>query len=151
MKNCTQCGIEKPQSEFYKSAKSKNGLSSICKSCQKIKSSEYYIRNKAQIIQKTKKWAESNAEKRKFIARKSHLNKTFNLTEQQVQELKISQNGGCAICKTPLLEGYKTHIDHCHTTGKIRGLLCNSCNRGLGFFKDSIPNLKQAIEYLTWW
>lgn len=63
------------------------------------------------------------------------------------------QNHLCAICKT---EGFKMHkgvyyslvVDHCHATKKVRGALCNNCNRALGLFKDDINRLKAAIRYL---
>jgi len=65
----------------------------------------------------------------------------------------LKQNGKCAICKKP--ETRKTgnkirelSIDHCHKTGKVRGLLCDSCNNGLGRFKDSVKLLESALKYL---
>jgi NMD protein affecting ribosome stability and mRNA decay len=56
----------------------------------------------------------------------------------------------CAICKVELLtHGSGTHLDHDHKTGSLRAFLCTNCNRGLGHFKDSILNLRQAVEYLN--
>ena len=60
---------------------------------------------------------------------------------------------GCAICKTPLEANSKVkrergHIDHCHTTNKVRGVLCDLCNKGLGQFRDNTGFLKEAIKYL---
>lgn len=65
-----------------------------------------------------------------------------------------SQNYLCAICNrhyTEVIHGKKKRlcIDHCHTTGKIRGLLCDKCNRGLGLFCDSYDILMSAINYLN--
>lgn len=62
-----------------------------------------------------------------------------------------SQGGGCAICgKVRLTKGKQyMAIDHCHVTGKVRGILCNWCNKGLGLFEDKPENLTQAIEYLA--
>ena len=54
----------------------------------------------------------------------------------------------CECCGTKLLGGMQTHLDHCHETGKFRGWLCNKCNRGLGYFGDSIAGLEQALAYL---
>lgn len=54
---------------------------------------------------------------------------------------------GCAICKIDLKDK-KVHIDHCHSSGKIRGVLCELCNKGLGQFKDNITSLENAINYL---
>jgi hypothetical protein len=59
------------------------------------------------------------------------------------------QEGRCAICKSPLSEGQKGHaVDHCHTTGTVRGLLCPSCNLGLGKFRDDPQLLSEAVRYL---
>jgi hypothetical protein len=60
-------------------------------------------------------------------------------------ELVKQQKGKCAICKTKMKEPC---VDHCHTTGKIRGALCVNCNTGLGHFCDSVELLKSAISYL---
>lgn len=62
--------------------------------------------------------------------------------------LKSRQRGKCDICKTELLGGQQTVIDHCHRTGKIRGMLCAHCNRGLGLFKDRVFVLLKAALYL---
>jgi len=72
----------------------------------------------------------------------------------QFQALLQSQQGKCAICG--VTEGHRScrgdvcrlAVDHDHRAGKVRGLLCNNCNRGLGRFKDSIANLKAAVRYL---
>lgn len=59
------------------------------------------------------------------------------------------QNGCCAICKRHESVTGTLHLDHCHDDGKLRGLLCADCNKGLGFFRDSPENLVAASEYLT--
>ena len=60
------------------------------------------------------------------------------------------QSGLCKICKKDIVIGGRTgaKVDHCHETGKIRGLLCNRCNLGLGYFKDSTASIASAIVYL---
>ena len=79
----------------------------------------------------------------------------YGITTEQYAEMVKIQNNRCAICgneetakhnRTGLVQ--KLAVDHCHTTGKNRGLLCQDCNRGLGKFKDSPQRLKKAIEYL---
>lgn len=63
--------------------------------------------------------------------------------------LKQYQNYKCAICKQPeSLKNRQLCVDHCHTTGVVRGLLCSKCNQGLGMFKDSISYLQNAVIYL---
>lgn len=77
----------------------------------------------------------------------------YGITAQEYAELHAKQNGLCAICKQPesRISGgtvCKLSVDHCHTTDKIRGLLCHSCNHGLGYFKDNATNLRIAAVYL---
>jgi len=63
------------------------------------------------------------------------------------------QRGECKICSIKLNKtryvGDMAVVDHCHTTGKIRGILCNSCNRGIGYFRDNPKFLTNAASYLT--
>lgn len=80
--------------------------------------------------------------------------KKFGLNEEQYAKILLRQNNGCAICNTGTGHYSKSNIkcrlavDHDHKTGKVRGLLCNSCNRALGLLKDSITNLQSAVVYL---
>lgn len=62
--------------------------------------------------------------------------------------LKLMETTNCSICNT-LLSKSEKYIDHCHLTQKVRGVLCNKCNTGLGMFKDSILLLQNAIQYLN--
>lgn len=73
----------------------------------------------------------------------------FGITIDQYIELNKAQLGLCAICKKPENENKSLAVDHCHTTGKVRGLLCAKCNQGLGSFKDDTERLTNAIKYLT--
>lgn len=71
----------------------------------------------------------------------------YNLTKEQLVELWERQGRKCAIC--PVEISLDAPIDHDHATGKVRGLLCHKCNRGLGQFEDSVVLLQKAIAYLT--
>lgn len=81
------------------------------------------------------------------------LRRNYELTLEEYQVMFDKQNGRCAICSS---EGFQISrnqrqlvvIDHCHSSGKVRGLLCHNCNRALGLFKDKIENLRNAIQYL---
>ena len=76
----------------------------------------------------------------------------FGLTTQDFEEMHIAQNYECALCGSPDPGGRKAvktfMIDHCHATGKVRGLLCHSCNLLLGHAKDNVQTLQNAIDYL---
>lgn len=76
----------------------------------------------------------------------------YGLTPEKYQEILDKQNGVCAICKTkPNFDKWKKRfaIDHCHSTGNVRGLLCDACNRGIGMLKDDPNILISAAEYLA--
>lgn len=78
------------------------------------------------------------------------LRKTYGLTPAQFEAMLEAQNGKCAICgkEAPNHHKKRLNVDHCHTVGTIRGLLCDACNRGLGLFKDDLDLLRKAIAYL---
>lgn len=84
----------------------------------------------------------------KARAWKNHLKRDYGITEDEYEALWIGQNGLCCICQTELASDRKPHLDHDHKTGKIRGILCPNCNRGLGAFKDDIALLLKAVDYL---
>lgn len=69
----------------------------------------------------------------------------YGITPGEYIDMLLDQDKRCAICNT---RDYLV-IDHCHATGKVRGLLCNKCNLGLGLFKDNVDSLQNAIKYLT--
>lgn len=96
-----------------------------------------------------------------FGTRRLHCNKCYNLgkryraTYRQIKELWETQGGACALCATPLEldstvrnQADAVHVDHCHSTNDIRGLLCRHCNLLLGHAKDRIVVLQAAIRYL---
>lgn len=90
------------------------------------------------------KWRKNNPEKMKETNRRQQLRR-IGLTQADVDRMLEEQNDRCAICKK---ESKRWHIDHCHTTGRIRGVLCPLCNKGLGHFKDDPAALLAAIKYL---
>ena len=77
--------------------------------------------------------------------RKDHLKRKYNLTEQDIDKLKAIQYNKCKICE----ENKKLVVDHCHSTGKVRGLLCHGCNAAIGFFKEDMGRLLRAGAYLV--
>jgi hypothetical protein len=67
---------------------------------------------------------------------------------EDYEHLLASQHGACAICGYESRDGKRLRVDHCHETGQIRGLLCSTCNTGLGGLGDSIEGVKRALDYL---
>jgi hypothetical protein len=81
---------------------------------------------------------------RKLQSRADHLKRQYDLTEHEVEAMRDAQGGVCAICRT----APAVHVDHDHATGKVRGMLCFSCNAALGHFKDEPAVLRRAARYL---
>lgn len=79
--------------------------------------------------------------------RKNNLRVNYGITPADYDRMLAEQGGKCAICLEPSGEKHFS-VDHCHTTGKVRSLLCRKCNTGLGSFRDSIPLLQAAIDYI---
>jgi len=170
MRRCTKCKIEKDENCFYR-IKNTNYFQSDCKECRKKSVLEYRKNNPNKVKEYTskynkspkyreyhKKWDKINKDKRTEYRRRwvnkypekelnSRLLYQFGITIEKYKQMLKIQNNVCAIC------GQKSKIkrlciDHCHKTNIIRGLLCDSCNKGLGDFKDNIKYIKSAIKYL---
>lgn len=107
---------------------------------------KWYLKNKKKVLEKQKQRNLANPEKRYLTNRKSDLRK-YGITLEQYEKMEKKQKGLCAICGGKEL-GKKLAVDHCHTTSKVRGLLCYHCNNGLGKFKDDKQLLQKAINYL---
>jgi len=80
--------------------------------------------------------------------KRSNLMKDFGINADQYDSMLKEQKYVCAICKKPDICDRDLAVDHCHTTKKVRGLLCTNCNMALGKFQDDLQNLLNAVEYL---
>jgi hypothetical protein len=142
-------------SEFGKDKHRGDGLTTRCRSCRNAQNRHYFanhpeMRKKHNDLNKEKRKEYYSTPENKLKLRNNHLKKGFNLTHEDYEEMLKKQNGVCLICKRHRVASNKGHmtIDHCHATGKIRGILCSWCNRGLGVFEDNVQFLKNAIKYL---
>lgn len=86
------------------------------------------------------------AKAKRVNARKLYLMKAYGITQEDYEQMLDAQSNQCAICG---VYRAKLAIDHDHKTGKVRGLLCRKCNRGLGYFKDNAEGIQRALDYLT--
>jgi len=109
-------------------------------------SRKHYQENKEYYREKRLRWTKENKEYSVAMYRKKHLRYKFNITPEQYAEMEKKQEGVCAICK--LKSKKKLCIDHCHETNQVRGLLCVSCNFGIGYLQDDIKLLEKAKQYL---
>ena len=96
--------------------------------------------------------SQSKAERRKQIVRNSDLKRFYGIDLETYNRMFAEQKGCCAICGTHEL-ALKTRlcVDHNHTTKKVRGLLCQSCNKMLGHALENVDTLKSAVDYLQDW
>jgi hypothetical protein len=78
----------------------------------------------------------------------SHLRKDYGITIEQYDAMLAAQGGVCAICKKPRANGHRLHVDHNHTTGEVRGLLCVTCNSAIGTLKEDPTLFAAALAYL---
>ena len=98
---------------------------------------------------RSNKARKNDPKKTAVYARRSNLRRYYGLEESEYNVLFDSQDGKCSICQKQLERiSRSTHIDHCHSSGKIRGILCHHCNTAIGLFGDDVEKIKAAIEYL---
>lgn len=128
-KYCYVCKRILPESEFAKNSTKKNHIRPECRSCDNKQRQERKKKEKAKDPDKV---------------RDRYLRKTYKIGLDEYTEMLKNQNGVCWICQ----EKKDLVVDHDHSTGKVRGLLCNQCNTSLGGFKDNIDYLRSAINYL---
>ena len=149
MKKCNRCGLLKEVCKFSKKSSSKDGLNHCCKECDTLRNKEWRTNNLEKHREKNKKWKKNNPQKSVY-SRDKMLRNTYGLTEQDYDKQLKLQNGCCAICgKHHTKEKKYLAVDHCHTTGKVRGLLCWRCNVSIGKFEDNVVILQSAINYLN--
>lgn len=119
----------------------------------------YYQANKEKRLAQNKVYREANKEKIAAKRREYYqANKAYHLglsrrryygiTVEETEALLAEQGGKCPICGTSEPKGRGWHVDHCHETGAVRGILCGRCNMGLGCFSDDAERLALAVEYL---
>lgn len=140
VKTCTKCGVEKSTDLFSKTREGKYGpvFRANCKECQAARALE---------------WFRDNRERSIATARRTHLRKAYGITVEEYDAMLEEQGHRCGICGEPesaMLAGKvkSLAVDHCHNSDRVRGLLCNNCNRAIGLLKDDVDVLRKAIVYL---
>lgn len=144
-KTCIRCGKTKPLDEFNRARKAKDGRRSECRKCDREARQAYYVANRTERKAAARAYRAANKEK----ARASDLRRGYGLTLEDYDEMLGAQGNACAICgMTPEENGKRLSVDHDHETGAVRGLLCNRCNTGLGWFRDNLALLRSAGNYM---
>lgn len=146
--SCRTCGEDKDQSEFHYKPKA-DRYESECKECANERSRKYRLKNKKAISEQRKQYREENKEEHLHKKWVRNLKLQYGITESEYADILDSQNGLCAICGTSEKDSPKRFaVDHNHETGEVRGVLCSSCNLGIGNLGDSPDRLYSAMRYL---
>jgi protein-arginine kinase activator protein McsA len=142
-KSCSRCKKRKDTSEFNKRSGSADGFDYKCRDCAKEAYRVHYYSDEHidTIRAKSRVWRQENPD----TVKNGRFKRLYGITLEQYLKMKDKQNGCCATCGK---EPETLCVDHDHTTGKVRGLLCSNCNRALGFLQDNIDILRQAVKYL---
>jgi hypothetical protein len=144
MKVCSFCKAEKNESEF-RNETGRVSKRANCKKCDTERHKVWRSKNREHLREydrdrwfKTDRWH-------------NHIARKYGMSPEEYKNLLSDQNGKCAICSSevPVGNSKRFHVDHCHKTGVIRGLLCSPCNQMLGYAKDSTVILESALKYLS--
>jgi len=130
-KACVKCGETKSNVDFYFKNKEKTHRGNVCKAC-KIKDAYEYSSNLDPEV--------------KYKYRRASHAKSYGLSLEEMDAYFV--DASCGICNCSGDDDNRLVLDHCHSTGVIRGVLCDQCNLGLGSFKDNTENLNNAIKWL---
>jgi len=162
MKRCVKCGVLQPLDSFYKAKGMRDGLRGDCKSCFRARAKARYPLVREANIARARKWREENLERfqanqrrmrstpeAKLRARAGHLKRKFGMTVEQYDVMLAAQGGGCCICGRPPRDDISLHVDHDHSTGMIRGILCFRCNNALADFQEDPALLIKAAGYVS--
>ncbi len=146
MKRCTHCKEVLPQEQFHKDKGFHDNLARRCKKCQGEMHEAWRLKNLGKAAEHQRNWRKNNRDRSNDHGRKYN----YGIALGTYDRMLAMQNGKCAICDATEGGGRGAfHVDHDHSSGKVRGLLCEACNLGLGKFKDRAELLLSAIKYLA--
>lgn len=149
-RRCTKCGELKlfvffQTSQARVSLRNPCGYNSHCKKCAQNAITKWAKENPEKKRRTELKWRKEHPGERREIEWKCYLKRKYGLSLEQWKELLALSEGRCAICGT---KPRRLCLDHNHRTGKVRGILCDECNRGIGLLKDDSDIVFEAAKYL---
>jgi len=145
-KTCSTCNETKCEDAFLQRT-DRPSRRAYCNSCAADKSKKWRQANPDRASEQSRKWREANEHAYRAKQRRNHIKRTYGLDEADYQALCAEQDHACAICCTPMGE-VRTVVDHDHSTGEIRGILCVTCNTGIGMLRDDYQLVQRALNYL---
>lgn len=149
MKTCTKCLLAKDLSEFGNDRKTKDGKRYRCKPCNNKASSAWTSANPERHAANVARTRRKDPERAARWFRESHWRRQGIAIDMDAYNLLLAQQQGvCAVCARKPHGKYTLVVDHCHKTGRVRGLLHNNCNRALGYLQDDPDVVARAADYL---
>ena len=148
-KVCHDCQQDKPLSEYYVHNKATGALYQRCRTCHMERGRKYRASDKGKADHAINKMRPAVRAARTRSSLKHHYWREYGLTLEAFDVMLEGQGNKCATCHGPPTRDGRFHVDHCHTTGKVRGLLCHHCNIALGHVKDDPATLQRMIDYLN--
>ncbi|MES9523450.1 endonuclease VII domain-containing protein [Streptomyces capoamus] len=175
-KACRKCGRSLPLGAFARDRNRRDGLQVHCRECVAEYSAAYYrrrretvgkpVRERAEVpaghklcrhcgrVKPRSEWHRNATASdglstrckacRAVLGREDHLKRAYGITEAERDAMVVAQRGLCAIC----LDAPPAHVDHCHKTGRVRGVLCFNCNSAIGKLRDDPDVGRRAVAYL---
>ena len=145
-KTCSTCNKTKGEEEFLQ-RKDRPSRRSYCNDCAAVKSKKWRQDNPDRASDQSRNWREANVDAYRARQRKNHIRRTYGIEEADYQALCAEQDHACAICCSPMAE-VRMVVDHDHSTGEVRGILCVTCNTGIGMLRDDYQLVQRALDYL---
>lgn len=160
-KTCTKCGESKPLGEYHNSVNTKDGRYAMCKPCVNAKNAawrkankgkvaeckkRYYMRNWKAIRQHQQQYMETRKVEAAEYRRRWNLAKRYGITLEQYAAMWDRQGGLCGVCRR---QHGRMVVDHDHSTGAVRGILCVRCNVCLGGLGDNLDGVMRLVQYLS--
>ena len=131
---CARCGVKKLLTEFHRDRRTKDGIRPACRMCEAARHKRYRAQNPDKV-------------------RDSNYRRRYGITADEYEQKMAAQGGLCNICRHPetvLATNGSVRalcVDHCHSVGIIRDLLCSKCNQGIGMFLDDPILMRAAADY----
>lgn len=152
-RRCTLCDTLKPDKQFgfrrtvLASGEVKLVQKTFCLECDAGRSKRYRDTHQSKVrAMDAERYAHGSK-------REGHLRRKYGMTSAEFEAMAVKQHGKCKVCREPPSAGrwsrkYRLHVDHDHTSGRVRGLVCYRCNMAIGFLRDSPKLARSVAKYL---
>jgi hypothetical protein len=148
---CSRCKVAKPITAFPPRCTGRDGLDAACRECVATANRARYLKHRDRELARRREHLRKHRQRHGEVlayGRNYRMVARFGITVAEWERLFEAQGSVCAICGRDDPDGPNWHTDHCHDSGKVRGILCRRCNLGLGWFDDSPEKMRLAARYI---